>query len=117
MKGPVISKLRELDKLHVMAKVDQPIDWVSRMVVGSKKSGDIRICIDPQALNKDLKREMHPLPVIDDVLPSLSKARVFSKFDLKNGYWHCVLDEPSSYLTTFQTPLGTPLLICLGEEQ
>ena len=106
MKDKVNKKLRELEKSQIIAKVDEPTDWVSRMVVGSKKSGDIRICIDPQALNKDLKREMHPLPVIDDVLPSLSKARVFSKFDLRNGYWHCVLDEPSSYLTTFQTPLG-----------
>lgn len=36
----------------------------------------------------------------------LAKARVFSKFDLKNGYWHCELDDKSSLLTTFQTPLG-----------
>ncbi|XP_064120727.1 uncharacterized protein K02A2.6-like [Macrobrachium nipponense] len=76
------------------------------MVVAEKKNKDLRICIDPQALNKSLKREHHPTPVIDDILPQLTKAKVFSSSDLANGYWHCVLDEKSSFLTTFQTPFG-----------
>ena len=76
------------------------------MVASIKKNGDIRICIDPQALNAALKRELHPLPVIDDILPELSKARIFSKFDFRNGYWQCELDSESSMLTTFQTPFG-----------
>ena len=102
----VKSELCKLESAGVIAKVDRPTDWVNRMVVGTKKSGDLRICIDPQALNKALKRELYPLPLLDDILPKLSKARVFSCFDLKHGYWHCKLDEESSYLTTFQTPLG-----------
>ena len=60
----------------------------------------------PQILNLALKRELHPLPIMDDILPELSNAKVFSKFDLTNGYWRCILDEESSYLTTFQTPWG-----------
>ena len=43
---------------------------------------------------------------MDDVLPELSRAKVFSRFDLRNGYWQCILDEESSKLTTFQTPFG-----------
>ena len=31
---------------------------------------------------------------------------MFSVCDVKNGLWHLVLDEESSYLTTFGTPLG-----------
>ena len=46
------------------------------------------------------------LPVLDDVLPKLSGARVFSICDLKQGYHHVELDEESSYLTTFATPFG-----------
>ena len=41
------------------------------MVANVKKDGDLRIYIDPLHLNKALKRELHPLPVIDDVLPDL----------------------------------------------
>ena len=57
-------------------------------------------------LNKALKRERYPIPVIEDVLPELSKARVFTKVDAHNGYWHVILDEESAKLTTFDTPSG-----------
>ena len=39
--------------------------------------------------------------MIEDVLPELSKARVFTKVDTCNGYWHVALDEESAKLTTF----------------
>ena len=106
LKEKIKKKLDEMTEMNVITKVDEPTDWVSRMVASIKKNGDIRICIDPQALNAALKRELHPLPVIDDILLELSKARIFSKFDLRNGYWQCELDSESSMLTTFQTPFG-----------
>ena len=31
---------------------------------------------------------------------------VFSKLDSRHGYWSVVLDEESSYLTTFNRPFG-----------
>ena len=71
-----------------------------------KKSGALRICIDPRPLNTALKRERYQLPVLKDILPELSKARVFSTNDLKSGYWHCVLAPASSVITTFATPYG-----------
>ena len=89
-----------------MCKVERPTDWVNQMSVVKKKSGAIRICVDPRPLNLVLKREHFMLPVLDDVLPKLSGARVFSICDLKQGYHHVELDEESSYLTTFATPFG-----------
>ena len=47
-----------------------------------------------------------PLPVIDDVLPELGKANVFTKVDLQSGYWHGTLDEDSSNIITSVTPFG-----------
>ena len=43
-----------------------------------------------------------------DILPwpELSNAKVFFKFDPRNGYWHWVLDEESSYPITLQTTWG-----------
>ena len=70
------------------------------------KNNDLKICQDPHALNKALKREVYPQPVIDDVLPELGNAKVFTKVDLQSGYWHCTLDEESSSMTTFVTPFG-----------
>lgn len=50
-----------------------------------------------KALNKALKRNHYPLPVVEDVLPELAKARVFTVMDAKSGFWHVPLDAPSSF--------------------
>ena len=86
--------------------MDEPTPWVSSVVLATKKSGALRICIDLRLLNQALKRETFQLPVLDDLLPELSQAKMFSTVDLTAGYWHCVLDDESSLLTTFATPFG-----------
>ena len=70
------------------------------------KPEKLRICVDPQDLNKALLRADYPLPTIEEVATRLSKARVFSVLDAKNGFWQVQLDKESSYLTTFNTPFG-----------
>ena len=100
---------KEIDRLQslgVIGPVDQPTPWVSSVVVATKKSRALRICIDPRPLNAALKRERYQLAILDDVLPELGQAKIFSTVDLCSGYWHCVLDEESSLLTTFATPFG-----------
>lgn len=39
--------------------------------------------------------------MLEDILPDLVRAKVFSTFDLSHGYWHCILQEDCSLLTTF----------------
>ena len=100
---------RELDRMEemgVIESVDTPTDWVSSLVIVKKTTGKLRICIDPKPLNLALKRCHYPLPVVEDILPEIAQAKVFTKCDLKNGFWHIVLEEESSYLTTFGTPFG-----------
>ena len=36
----------------------------------------------------------------------VASAKVFSKCDVRNGFWHVELDDESSRLTTFSTPFG-----------
>ena len=99
----------ELDRLvnkGVLVPVTEPTEWVSQMAVVHKPNGKLRICIDPQPLNAALKREHYRLPVLDDVLPKLKDAKIFSKLDVKEAYWHVRLDEASSKLTTMITPFG-----------
>lgn len=86
---------------------------MSSLVVVKKPSGKIRICIDPKPLNQALKRSLYLLPVIEDVLPKLGNAKIFTVCDIKNGFWHVVLDEESSKLTTFETPF---LVVSVGYE-
>ena len=122
VKPKLKSELDRLTAIGVLSPVDEPTEWVSNLVIATKESGEIRLCIDPKRLNSALKRERYPLPVIEDVLPDLSKAKVFTKVDARNGYWHVQLDTPSSKLTTFDTPFGRyrwlrlPFGICVASE-
>jgi hypothetical protein len=50
-------ELDRLETLGVIARVDKPTPWVSSVVVTMKKSGALRVCIDPKPLNAALKRE------------------------------------------------------------
>ena len=84
----------------------EPTDWVSSLVVVEKKNGKLRVCLDPKNLNAVLKRSHYPMPTFEDIIPDLNKAKVFSTFDARNGYWQIQLTEESSYLTTFNTPFG-----------
>ena len=103
----VQTQLTELVNRGILTPVSDPTEWVSQMAVVEKKpSGKLRICIDPQALNKALLREHYKLPTLDDILPKLNKAKIFSKVDVKEAFWHVELDEKSSELTTMITPFG-----------
>lgn len=56
-------------------------------------------------LNKTVKREKYVLPTINDSLPKLTGAKVFSLLDA-SGFWQIPLDTESTKLTTFITPFG-----------
>ncbi|KAL9954928.1 hypothetical protein ACROYT_G042516 [Oculina patagonica] len=115
-------ELQRLQDLKVIAPVDEPTEWVSQFVVAVKKSGDLRVCIDPKPLNAALKRERYQIPVIDDMLPDLADARVFTKVDLASTFWQLELDDESSRLTTSATPHGRyrwlrlPFGLCVSSE-
>lgn len=46
------------------------------------------------------------MPMLDEVLPNLSNAKVFSTLNAKDGFYQISLDEESSKLTTFWMPFG-----------
>ncbi len=98
-------KLNDLEERQIIAKVSEPTEWISSMVI-VKKPGKMRLCIDPKPLNTALKRPHYMLPTVDDVLPKLTKARVFTVLDAKDGFWQIKMDQESSLLTTFGTPFG-----------
>ena len=79
----------EVDSLvanGILVPVEEPSEWVSQMAVVKKANGSIRICIDPQPLNTALCREHYRLPVLDDSLPQMRNAKIFSKVDVKHAF-------------------------------
>jgi len=105
MKQAVESKLAEMEKAGIIARVDTPTDWISNMTaVWKADKKQVRICLDPRDLNKAVKRNHFEMPTLDDVLPRLVGAKVFSILDAKDGFLHVKLSEESSFLTTFWGP-------------
>jgi predicted aspartyl protease len=116
----------ELDYMvrrEIVAPETDPTDWVSSMVVVKKPTGKLRICLDPKQLNQAIKRSHHQMTTIEEILPDLHQAKIFSVVDAKNGFWHVELDDDSSKLTCFNTPFGRyrwlrmPFGICSAPEE
>ncbi|GBN57291.1 Retrovirus-related Pol polyprotein from transposon 297, partial [Araneus ventricosus] len=77
--------------------------WSSPIVLVKKKDGNWRFCVDYRRLNKITKRDVYPLPRIDDTLVFLRKAQYFSSMDLYMGYWQIEVDEADREQTAFVT--------------
>ncbi|XP_062558648.1 uncharacterized protein K02A2.6-like [Armigeres subalbatus] len=107
MREKLKKELVQLEKDGMIVKEPSHTDWVSNLVIVRRPGSDgIRVCLDPVMLNKALKRPNLQFVTLDEILPELGKARVFSTVDARKGFWHVVLDETSSKLTTFWTPFG-----------
>ena len=78
IKEQVKAELDILEERGIIVPVSDPTEWVNQMAVVRKSTGKIRICIDPQPLNKVLIRERYKLPTFKDILPELSNAKVFT---------------------------------------
>lgn len=61
--------------------------WMAPAVFVCKKTGEIRLCINYQKLNKRTVKDAYPLPQLDEVQDRLLGSTVFSALDLKSGYW------------------------------
>ncbi|UYV84270.1 hypothetical protein LAZ67_X001713, partial [Cordylochernes scorpioides] len=98
---------KEVDTM-LERKVIQPSEspWSAPVVLVKKKDGTWRFCVDFRRLNHITKKDVYPLPRIDDVLDHLSSARYYSTMDLKTGYWQVEVDERDREKTAFVTPDG-----------
>ena len=105
LKMELKQKLEELVEQGVIAWVTEPTPWISNIVV-IRKPHKLRICIDPYHLNKAIQRNHYPTPTVEEIATKMSKARLFSVIDTKDGFLQVALDESSSYLTTRWTPFG-----------
>ena len=67
--------------------------------------GDAKIVVD-RNVTPSYTASQVPNANFRRTFAELSKARIFSSFDAKDGFYQVNLDEGSSKLTTFWTPLG-----------
>ena len=97
-------------KAGIIKPIHEPNPWINSfmLVKGKGKSGNLKLCIClyPTNLNKAVIREPYHFKILEDITHLITDSCVMTICDCKKGYWHQELDEPSSFLTTFNTELG-----------
>nr|XP_026484830.1 uncharacterized protein K02A2.6-like [Vanessa tameamea] len=102
----VDKKINELLQKDIIEKVEEPSEWISPVVPILKPDGDIRLCIDMRRANLAIKRENHPLPTMEQLLPKIQNAKMFSKLDIKDAFHQLELVPDSRHITTFISGKG-----------
>ncbi|KAM9314785.1 LOW QUALITY PROTEIN: sodium channel and clathrin linker 1-like [Pholidichthys leucotaenia] len=101
----VSAELNRLLESGVIERTDAS-PWISNLVVAKKKGGGVIPCIDLRAVNKAVVLGKYPLPTMEELTATFSRAKVFSKLDLQQGYLQVPLHPDSRNLTAFVTHMG-----------
>ncbi|KAJ1598976.1 hypothetical protein NDA14_006704 [Ustilago hordei] len=71
-----------------------------------KKDGGLRLCVDYRGLNEITVKNRAPLPLIEEQLFLLRKARIYTKLDLRAAYNLIRIAKGDEWKTAFGTQLG-----------
>ena len=71
-----------------------------------KKDGSLQFCIDYRWLNKKTAKNRYPLPLPEELFDRLGSAKLFSKIDLRSGYWQMPVKPRDVHKTAFKMRWG-----------
>ena len=76
-------------------------------MLARKKSGEIRLCVDFQNLNRVSLKDNYPLPKMDYILQKVVGSQKISMFDSFSGYNQIMVHPDDQEKIDFTTPWGT----------
>jgi len=81
-----------------------------------KKDGTLRLVQDYRKLNEMTIKNSYPLPLISDIITKLSKAKYFTKLDVRWGFNNVRVKEGDEWKAAFRTNRGLfePLVMFFG---
>ena len=94
------------EHLHKGFIVPSKAPFASPVLFAKKPGGGWRFCVDYCLLNSKTKLDRMPLPLINETLDRLSRARIFTKLDIRQAFHRIRMHPDSEDLTTFRTRYG-----------
>ena len=95
--------IREMEDTGKIQRSSSPIG--APILFVPKPDGSLRLCVDYRGLNKITIKNKYPLPLMCELRSRLGKATVFTKLDLKNGYYLIRMAEGEEWKTAFESRL------------
>jgi len=96
-----INKMEQSGKIRrSSSRISAPILFVP------KPDGTLWLCVDYRGLDKISIKNKYPLPLMNELRCRLGKATVFTKLDLKNGYYLIRMAEGDEWKTAFKSRYG-----------
>lgn len=113
--GPLYSMSRE--ELLVLRKTLTELlakGWIrpssspaaSPVLFARKPNGGLRFCVDYRGLNAITLPDRYPLPLFKETLRQLSKAKWFTKLDVKSAFHRIRMREGDEWMTAFRCRHG-----------
>ena len=81
--------------------------FAALILFARKADGGLRFCVDYRKLNAITKKDVYPIPLLDETLAQMSKARIFTKLDIRQAFHRVRIHPDSEDLTTFRTRYGS----------
>ena len=98
---PVIDKATdEMMEAGIISRSKSP--YTFPVAISDKHDGTKRFCVDFRKLNLIT----NPLPLIDNILSLLGKAKYFTSLEFKSGYWQVPLNKRDKEKTAFACHRG-----------
>ena len=76
------------------------------MLFVKKKEGSLRPCLDYRGLNKGTVKDRHLLPLINETLTRIAKAKIITKIDIGDDYNLIWIKEGDEWKTAIRTHFG-----------
>jgi hypothetical protein len=94
--------------------------YSSPILFVKKANGGLRFCVDYRRLNATTIKDPYPIPRIDDTMRVITKAKIFSKLDIRQAFHRIRMEKESMDFTMFRTRQGVykyqvlPFGLCNG---
>ena len=94
--------------------------YTSPVLFAPKPNGGWRFCVDYRKLNRITEKDKYPSPLIEETFRRITKAKVFTKLDIRHAFHRIRMHPDSEELTAFGTRYGAyqykvmPFGLCNG---